>query len=165
MVRSMFQDRCLYLLIALLCLLLVYPAVERGPGAQILLLLLNSATLIAGVYAVSDIKRHIAIAVTIAIPQVALSLAARMMGPDHTATWLLATVAIILLIVFYLFAITQVLAYVLRGTRITKDKIYGAVSVYLLIGLVWASAYAMLETFEPGSFFESCGHDDGRAIV
>lgn len=150
--RNLFQDRCLYLLIALLGLLLFYPVIKHGPGAQTLLLLLNSATLIAGVYAVRVTKHHVTIAIVIAIPQVTLSVAARLMGPNHPATWLLATAAIMLLIVFYLFAIARVLAYVLHGLQITRDKIFGAISVYLLIGLVWASAYALLEAFEHGSF-------------
>lgn len=150
--RRLVQDRCLYLLLALLGLLLFYPAVEHGPQAQTLLLLLNSATLVAGVYAVSAIKRHVVIAVSIAIPQIALTLGARYLGPDHVATRWLAISAIVLFIVFYLFTLVQVLTYVLRGVRITKDKIYGAVSVYLLIGLAWASAYTLLEVIEPGSF-------------
>ncbi len=119
--RNLVQDRCLYLLLALLSLLLFYPVVEHGPGAQTLLLLLNSATLIAGVYAVSATRHHVTIAVVIALPQVTLSVVARLMGPNHPATWLLATAAIVLLIIFYLFAIAQVLAYVLRGAQSFSD--------------------------------------------
>ncbi len=160
-IRRVFQDRCLYLLLALLGLLLFYPAVERGPRAQTILLLLNSAILVAGVYAVSAIKRHVITAVAIALPQIGLTLLARLPGPDHAATWLLATSAIVLFIVFYLFTLVQVLAYVLSGTQITKDKIYGAVSVYLLIGLAWASAYTLLEVFEPGSFSNNVAVSSG----
>jgi hypothetical protein len=160
-IGMVFQDRCLYLLLALLGLLLFYPAVERGPRAQTLLLLLNSATLVAGVYAVSAIKRHVMIAVAIAVPQMMLTLVARFFGPHHAATWLLATSAIVLLIVFYIFTLIQVLTYVLRGTHITKDKIYGAVSVYLLVGLAWASAYALLVVFEPGSFSNNVAATSG----
>jgi len=36
--------------------------------------------------------------------------------------------------------------------RITRDTLYQAVSVYLLLGLVGAMAYALLEVVNPGSF-------------
>ena len=158
---GIFQDRCLYLLLSLLGLLLFYPASERGPQAQTLLLLLNSAILVTGVYAVSAVRRHVWIAMAIAVSQVSLTLAARFLGPNHPSTWGLAKAAIVLLIVFYLFTLVQVLAYVLRGVVITKDKIYGALDVYLLIGLAWASAYALLETFEPGSFSNNVASPSG----
>jgi len=41
---------------------------------------------------------------------------------------------------------------VLRTDRITGDTINGAICVYLLLGLGWSHAYALLEAIEPGSF-------------
>jgi hypothetical protein len=40
----------------------------------------------------------------------------------------------------------------LRSGRITADKIYAAICVYLLIGYAWAFADAILEGLNPGSF-------------
>jgi hypothetical protein len=45
-----------------------------------------------------------------------------------------------------------VLAYVLAAKRVTRDMIFGAISAYLLIGIAWTSAYALLEALQPGSF-------------
>jgi len=36
--------------------------------------------------------------------------------------------------------------------RITHDTLYKAVSIYLLFGLIWVFAYALLELLAPGSF-------------
>lgn len=36
--------------------------------------------------------------------------------------------------------------------RITADTLYGATSVYLLLGLIWAMAFSILEIASPGSF-------------
>jgi hypothetical protein len=41
---------------------------------------------------------------------------------------------------------------VLRTDRITGDTINGAICVYLLLGLGWSHAYALLDAIEPGSF-------------
>ena len=46
------KGRCLYLMVSLLVLLLVHPFFSRGPVGQTLLLLLNSGTLVAGIYSV-----------------------------------------------------------------------------------------------------------------
>ena len=40
----------------------------------------------------------------------------------------------------------------LRGKEVGADKIYGALSVYLLFGQGWALAYILVETMNPGSF-------------
>ena len=39
-----------------------------------------------------------------------------------------------------------------QDRRVDADSIYGAISVYLLAGLIWAMAFALLEKHEPGSF-------------
>ena len=39
-----------------------------------------------------------------------------------------------------------------RTDRITGDTINGAICVYLLLGLIWCHAYALLDAIEPGSF-------------
>jgi hypothetical protein len=45
-----------------------------------------------------------------------------------------------------------VLAYVVNGTEVTKDKIVGAVSIYLLIGFTWASFYRIIFSLHPEAF-------------
>jgi voltage-gated potassium channel len=56
---------------------------------------------------------------------------------------------IIVLVAF--FSIT-ILGYVLRSGRVTMDRIFAAICVYLLIGFAWTFAYALLDEIAPGSF-------------
>lgn len=39
-----------------------------------------------------------------------------------------------------------------RGEAVTLDSIAGAACVYMLLGVLWASAYVLLEHLRPGSF-------------
>ena len=55
------------------------------------------------------------------------------------------------LLLLGLFSVS-ILANVLRAGRITADKIYGAICVYLLIGYAWAFGYAIIDELQPGSF-------------
>ena len=152
--RDNLKGRCLYLMVALLALLLLHPYFPSGLVGQTLLLVLNSATLIAGVYAVSDTKRHMIIAVAIGVPWFVLAWANLILGGGT-----LALPTVIVMIVFYAFALVRVLAYVLRASPVTRDKIHGAISVYLLMGVSWASCYSLIHVLQPGAFLVDQAHN------
>ena len=60
-----------------------------------------------------------------------------------------------------------ILGYVLRSGRVTIDRIFAAVCVYMLIGFAWTFAYALLEEIAPGSFaaLPEIGRNDDVARV
>jgi len=45
-----------------------------------------------------------------------------------------------------------VLAQVFRRGPVTMHRVQGAIAVYLLLGLTWASAYELVALIEPGAF-------------
>src|SRR6202011_2827533 len=49
----------------------------------------------------------------------------------------------------------SILAYVLHSGRVTSDKIFAPICVYLLLGFVWSYAYALLDDMQPGSIADS----------
>ena len=53
---------------------------------------------------------------------------------------------------FLLVAISFTLKQVAMETDISPNRLVGAVCVYLLLGVIWAVAYTMLEMISPGSF-------------
>lgn len=65
---------------------------------------------------------------------------------------LLQVTSLIALFAFLLLAIINTLQLVAAGNEINSNRIIGAVCVYLLFGLMWSIAYALLEFSEPGSF-------------
>lgn len=138
------KGSCLFLLLSLLFLLFAYPYVQVRP---LLILMLNGITLIAGVYAVSTIRRHIVIAVVIGTLQV-LSAVIHL----KTGSILSDLIAFALIAIFYIYVFAIVLAYVVKGTEVTKDKIVGAVSIYLLLGFTWASFYRIVFSLQPEAF-------------
>ena len=157
--RDNLKGRCLYLMVSLLALLLLHPFFPPGPIGQTLLLVLNSAMLIAGVYAVSDTKWHMVIAVAIGIPWFVLAWSDRILGEGP-----LTLPTVIVTIVFYSFALVRVLAYVLRASPVTRDKIHGAISAYLLMGVTWASCYSLIHTLQPQAFFVDAVHSPAGGL-
>jgi hypothetical protein len=55
-------------------------------------------------------------------------------------------------LLFITLVIAAILSQVLTTEYVTLDTVVGAASVYLLIGLLWAAIYALLEFWVPGSF-------------
>ncbi len=53
---------------------------------------------------------------------------------------------------FLLIAISCTLKQVVVGTEISANRLVGAVCIYLLLGVIWAVAYTVLNMISPGSF-------------
>ena len=60
---------------------------------------------------------------------------------SHTASLMFTTLVIV-----------AILSQVLTTEYVTLDTVIGAASVYVLIGLLWATIYALIEFWFPGSF-------------
>ena len=138
------KGSCLFLLLSLLLLLFAYP---YGQVRPLLILILNGMTLIAGVYAVSTIRRHVVIAAVISTIQV-LSAVIHL----KTGSILSDLIAFALIAIFYIYVLAIVLAYVVKGTEVTGDEILGAVSIYLLLGFTWACFYRIVFSLQPEAF-------------
>jgi hypothetical protein len=147
MTKSREEWRHLALLISILFLFVFTPLIAHLPRGPVILDAAASAVFVTGSYALMKRGRLFAIAVALS-------------GISILATWFLmitqrhwaavfSQACLITLIGF--FAIT-ILSYVLRGTRVTTDKIFAAICVYLLIGYAWTFIYALLEELQPGSF-------------
>ena len=62
------------------------------------------------------------------------------------------TIVLVARLLYFLLVVVSILRYVLDSSPVTTDKIFGALSAYLLIGVVWAVIYSLFQHLEPGSF-------------
>lgn len=65
--------------------------------------------------------------------------------------WLAVAIEVFTIALLVLFT-GLVLKQVFREGPVTAHRIQGAIVVYLLLGLIWASAYQLLDLLQPGSF-------------
>jgi hypothetical protein len=140
-----------YLFISLVLLLALYPYVGQSTA---LLKALTSVVLITGVYAISNRRRQIVIALILAVP-------AFLGGWLFIITGLpvLGTLENAFTLAFYAFTTLVILSRVLASEEVTTDTVYGAVSVYLLFGITWATAYDVIAAAHPGSFYSDHTHN------
>jgi len=147
MTKSHEEWRHLALLISILFLFVVTPLMAHFPRGPVILVAAAATVFVTGSYALMKRKHLFAIAVGLS----AISIFATwlLMVTQRHWTAVFSQVCIIILINF--FAVT-ILGYVFRGTKVTTDRIFAAICVYLLIGYAWTFIYALLEELQPGSF-------------
>ncbi len=149
--------RHLALLISILVLFVITPIAAMFPHGVLLLNVFATMVLAAGSYALFEHRRLFAIAVGSSAVSILATALLRFTQSQWAA--ILSHACVVVLIAFFSISI---LAYVLRGGRVTVDRIFAAVCVYLLIGYAWTFAYALIEALQPGSF---AGADGNSAAV
>jgi hypothetical protein len=139
--------RHLFLLIALLFIFILSPFMLPYYYGPTILNIVGVVVLLSATYAVSERRLFLIIAAALSTFSIIMTfwLAA---APRH---WVIvvAHTSVVVLISFFAIAI---LGSVLRSGKVTSDKIYGAICVYLLFGYAWAFAYSVIEEVQPGSF-------------
>jgi hypothetical protein len=131
----------------MLLLFVVQPFFESHWLALTILNIFVSGIMLSGIYAVSQRRRDLIIASTLALP----ALVGRWLSliTPHQAIFFLGTA---FALSFFVFTAATILNHVVRARRVTADTISAALCSYLLIGMVWAVLYTVLEFLHPGSF-------------
>ena len=145
--RSITQGNFFYLLVSLLLLLLLAPLFEGTFLGLIVVDIAYAAVLLSAVYAVSEKKHLSTLALVLVVPIIVGRWSNYFLNNDS-----FTLVVNSLTLAFFVFMVCAVLSHVLKNEEVTADKIYGALSVYLLIGVTWASLFTVIEGIRPQSF-------------
>ncbi|WP_367026046.1 ion channel [Methylococcus sp. ANG] len=139
-------------LLATLIVLLIISAVTERLVVRIVEQLIMIGTLISGTLATGRTPIQIALTVTAAFVMFVAGWA-RLFVPE---TYWLTVVWLIFSFLFFS-RVTLALAWDIFSSRahVSASLLYGAVSVYLLMGFTFANAHFLLETVAPGSY--QCG--------
>jgi len=149
MMPNLGRSNFVYLLIALLIMLIVIPLADdlsltRAPLVRGLVF---SCLLIIGVWSLRGGGRYFTVGIAFVIAGVVLNVLAINMPAQ-----VLQHASILALIGFMLVAITFTMKQVAIGSDINTNRIVGAICVYLLLGVIWAMAYTIIEMVSPGAF-------------
>jgi hypothetical protein len=147
---SLFQRRFILLLSSVVILFVLHPFV---PGEVIGIRVIDIffiIILLSGLHAVSDRKSLLYIAFLSAIT--AFSSGVLILFIKNPAILLTMYTSFI---IFFLIVTLAILSHLLRAERVTGEIIFGSICVYLIIGLIWAMIYSVIEIIKPGSFYSS----------
>jgi hypothetical protein len=117
------------------------PLIRRMMAGALFVLMLS------GLRAISDRPRHLIIGLVLALPAVALSVVGL-----ATNDFSIYVSSQYLYLGFFVYLAVNILRWTLQQHEIDSETIYGAVSVYLLLALIWGVAYYAIALQYPGSF-------------
>ncbi len=136
-------------MLALFVFLVIVPVAEDLTivSRPVIRALAFSCLVLIGIWSLRGSRRPFFIGITFVISGIVFNvLAVNLASP----VYLYASFAA--LFAFLLVAISFTLKQVAMETDISPNRLVGAVCVYLLLGVIWAVAYTMLEMILPGSF-------------
>jgi hypothetical protein len=144
-----FNQRCFYLFVSLLLLIIAIPFALESQQGRIVISLIQAFVLISAVAAVGRTVMPFVIALLLAIPALGFQAMAMLGEVDPSRASVIAHAAYI---AFYLTAIVYLLGYVFNPDVMTGDKLFGAAAGYLMLGIAWAYAYSLAQRLDPGAF-------------
>jgi len=144
---QVFFQRCFYLFVAVLALIMAMLVLEPTPRGRIMLNVGNLFVVVAAVAAVGRTQLSFVIAILLATPALLFQLLAIEEGdaPFLLHSWAFGAA-------LYALTIGYQLRYVFQRDVMTADKLYGAAAAYLMLGVLWTYLYAIANHLQPGSF-------------
>ena len=145
------KSRFIYIIFAIMLVLLVNPFIRPlGLFGHLFSTLFLSMIPLASAYALTEDMKKAIIVLFIAAPFVILD-GLGVFFPNR----ILMIVAFSFGTILYFYIVVSLVIKLLSIRVITADLIFCAISIYLLIGIMWAGIYSVLEGISPGSFSEA----------
>jgi voltage-gated potassium channel len=141
------QTKFLLLLVTLLALMVLEPFLFDYTGLKFLLEIFFSATLFTSIYAVSGKKGTTFIAILLALLKLGTTWASGFISHP-----LINLSDSIIGIIFVAYIIVLILRHIFKQEEVTVETIYGALVVYILVGIMWFFLYQLTEFLHPNSF-------------
>ena len=144
---QVFYQRCFYLFVAMLALIMAMLLLEPTPRGRIMLNGGNLLVVVAAVAAIGRTQLSFVIALLLATPALLFQLLAMDDGDSRFLlhSWTFGAA-------LYAATIGYLLRYVFQHDVMTADKLYGAAAAYLMLGTLWGYLYAIANHIQPGSF-------------
>lgn len=137
-------QRCTYLFASLLGFIMLLPLIRHMEHARAMANGLQWLILLTAIVAIGRTTRLFVAALGLVIPALVLFLLGLSTGDGY---YLMLSRACSTL--FYAVTISCLLHYVLQQETMNTDRLYGAASIYLMMGMLWAYLYTFLLEYNP----------------
>jgi hypothetical protein len=136
-----------YLLVALIVFLATAPVISEDLGWKLVLAGFGSGLLVASLHVARPGRRSLILGLVVA----AIEFGIGRMADVYGSRWLFFAQALVWLLAM-IYVTAEILEWVLGSAEVTLETLQAAFCAYLLLGLVWAFLYALMEVTVPGSF-------------
>jgi hypothetical protein len=145
--QKLSENRFLILLVLILATIVLTPFLDFFIETRILMDICLTAVFIFIIFAIRYKRSHLIIGTILVLPLI-LSTWSYYFYDYHQISVLTSIFGAL----FFGYAVIIILRIIARSTDITRETIFSAVVAYLLIALMWAFLYMILELVAPGSF-------------
>ena len=146
------KNRIIFLLAAILGLIIGKPLLAEFFRYRFISDVLLTIIFVATIHAISQKRKHVFISLGLVVP---------MFAGTWSYYWLksieVVVAAQIFGALFVGFAISCLIKFIFNEKEVSKEVIYASVVVYLLLAILWAFAYMILEFIQGGSFSYPAG--------
>jgi hypothetical protein len=144
--RRLFFQRCFYMFLLLLILIGLSPFIEGERGTYILAGI-NAFIVLSAAAAVGRTALSFLVVFCLIAGAVGMRLASMEEGREPLFNWSLLLHALV-----YFSVIVLLLRYVFGPEVMDGDRLWGAASAYLMIGILWCFVYALVELEQSQTF-------------
>ena len=141
------QGKFGYLLLALIAFLATAPVIGDTYGVQLLLAAFGSGLLVAGLFATRPGRRSLILGLVVAVVEFGIGRMVDLLG----TRWLICAQTLVWLLAMSYVAF-EILEWVLESAEVTLETLQAAFCVFLLLGLIWAFFFMLVEIAQPDSF-------------
>lgn len=155
-----FRFSVAYFLAALVLLYVTAPFVQSVRNGILIEAVLMTLVLLSAVLAVSGRRRTLVWAMVFAVPALVekwVNYWQPDLLPPQASLWTG--------LAFIGFIVLRLLGFILRAPRVNSEILCAGVATYLLLGLLWAFAYRLVDRLVPDSFAFTVGPSSSRSLA
>jgi len=144
---GLLQHSAAWFLAALIFMFVTAPFIEQLPNGKVIEAALLTLVLGSAVLAVGGRRQTLIVAGVLVTPVVAARWLHHFHLQDGTYSFHIAG-----FLLFLSFVVFHLVRFILQSPRVNSEVLCAAISTYLLLGLLWGSAYTLVARLIPGSF-------------
>ena len=139
----------LLLLVSLALMILLHPILDRGTVRRFLMEVLVFVPAALAAVRLSQIKRRLWPTVLLMVVAMILAVVQGFWQNNVIITMKWAFLA-----AFFAVTVMGLFSFLRTAREVTETHLYTAVSIYLLLGMLWFSVYCAIDTYHPGSILQ-----------
>jgi len=147
------------LLAALLILFVSSPFVEDLPRGDLIEASLLTLVMVSAVMAVGGRRQTLIVALFLVIPAIGAKWLHRLY-PDLMPPFVYLVAAV----TFFGYVVAQLLRFILRAARVDTNVLCAGIAGYLMLGLLWMPAYALVARLNPAAFDFASGSSTAASM-
>ena len=157
-IRESLRSQFGFLFLSLLLAIAIPPLLPRGPLVSVIFVVLLTAVLLSGLFAVVSDRTHFLIGAAMVAPALVIN-----WWGEAVSSQTLDTLGTVLAVAFLCYLTWLILLHIIVARRVDANIVFAAICVYMLIGWICGLGFDIIEVLN-GEALALAGGASGRAL-